>query len=414
MTVSLIKSALSIRGACYFTTGVYNILVPLAIYQLTGSLALSGFFLFLEGCLKFAAYLYGGSLMKLVTSADTHLYIEIGRWLSVPLFALVYWYQGPWWGIAIASMLNQVANAFSNLLYEPRISRWGAGSPTAYAKQLNMDLLSNLVATLLTVALSVFGILLVTFFVQSYAVYLIYRDRSLLYQVDMEQEAARPPVSLGAWCKSEVFRPVHSLVSLSRPLWGVAFLSMALMWPIAIIFCNIPFFLEAGWGHTVSKDDVAWFTLLRTLVGYCTLRWVIKQTDKDSWVSLYGTQIWLAILLVTLIPISFAIGWWYSVVLLVYNAMVYLLIPKVRGLRQANMPSDGNKEALTGFMIAVDSSLYIVASAALATGISIHQAYMLTYVGSALFLMMALFLLWPTQHLAIKSLFQIKKVEHRA
>lgn len=405
MPINTLKAALTIRGSCYFTTGVYNVLVPVAIYQLTGSLAMSGFFFLLENILKFTSYLYGGSWMKLGAAANAHGYVELGRWLSIPIFAIVYWYHGPWWGIAIASMLNQVANAFNNLLYEPRISRWGSGSPSAYAHQLKIDLLSNVLATLFTLVLSVYGVLALCFMVQSFGLYTWVKTHKALYAKDFESEALSPKPTLTAWALSESVRPLRSALSLSKKLWGVAFLSMALMWPIAIIFCNIPFFLEDGLGHAVTKDEVAWFTLVRTIVGFVALRWNIKQTEREgSWVHQHGVKVWVFLLTISLGLISVTHNWLFIFVMLTYNALVYLLIPVVRGLRQFYVPRDENRAAVTGFLIAWDSMLYIMASAVLSLGVTVSHAYVVTYIGSAVFLLIAMWLLDARAYLATMRL----------
>jgi hypothetical protein len=73
---------------------------------------------------------------------------------------------------------------------------------------------------------------------------------------------------------------------------------------------------------------------------------------------------------------------------------VYILLAKVRNLRQTAIPADHpNRSALTGMAVSLDSSLYMMASGALATGFSVPQAYILAYVGSAVFLIGSLWLL---------------------
>ena len=63
------------------------------------------------------------------------------------------------------------------------------------------------------------------------------------------------------------------------------------------------------------------------------------------------------------------------------------MIAKVRGLRQRTIPSDHkHRAAITGMAVALDSSLYIIASAILALGLSVNDAYVVTYVGSVVLL----------------------------
>lgn len=394
MSIATLKTALTIRGSCYTTNWAFNILVPVAIYQLTGSLAVAGFFFLIENTFKFLAYLYGGSCMKLCPAASTHKYAEWGRWLAVPLFALVYWLHGPWWGIAIASILNQLANAVNNLLYEPRVLQWGDGSSTAYAHQLKIDLFSSILTTLCTLILPVYGILAMCFAAQNFGLYTLRRYQFALYARDFEQEATRPAISLKSWALTESVRPVKAALGLSRQLWGVMFLTMALMWPLAVICGNIPFFLEDGLGHAVTKDEVAWFFLAVSLAGFGVLHWNVKQANKvNSWVHKYGVSLWVLLLVITLGLISVTHSWLFIAILLFYNSLVYLLIPTVRALRQSYIPNNENSTSTTGLMIALDSIQYIVAGAVLSVGISVSQAYVACYIGCAVFLLLAMWLL---------------------
>jgi hypothetical protein len=312
-----LKTAMTIRTASGHVTGAYTILVPVAIYQLTGSLAMSGLFFLIENSVKFFIYLYGSSLLKLTSIPYAHAVAEIGRWLSIPLFAIIMYLDGPWWGVAIASIMNHMAQALTNLLYEPRINQWAEGDHHAYSYQLKADLFSGIVSTIIVLIAPLYIAFGALSIIQAYGSYLLYKNKNILYAHDLRLEQEREPVDLKTWMISEYSRPIKSIKEMSSELWGVVLLSMALMWPIAIIFCNIPFFLDAGFATSVSKSDVAWFTLIRTIMSFLILRNYMSLTkDKTSWLATNGTPYIIGLMSVLLLSMAITSSWVLAGVLL--------------------------------------------------------------------------------------------------
>ena len=313
MLNSTFKAAMTIRTASGHITGAYSTLVPLAVYQLTGSLALSGLFFLIENFVKFSIYLYASSWFQLGKVSSFQTVAEIGRLLSIPVFAGVMYFHGPWWGVAIASILNHIAQAFGNFLYEPRIEKWANGIPHSYLYQIKADLLSGVIATLGVLFLPLNATFIALGIIQAYGVYTLWIHRAAMYQADIVVELARPAVQLATWAKAECLRPFKSLTQMSSEVWGVALLSMALAWPIAIIFCNIPFFLDDGLGRTVSKEDVALFALARMTVSFVALKAYLRFTsDTTSWMARYGTAMLIALLILMLIVVGLTHAWYSS------------------------------------------------------------------------------------------------------
>lgn len=347
-----------LRFAGYIGVSLNGIIVPVLIYQLTGSAAFAGFSMLIEWLPKLVLYVSGGRLAARWQPAKAHLFLEIARIAALSLLLLSSLNIASVLVISIAAATYQCANAVSNILFENLVTRWWSETTriSGHAVLVKRDVESGLIALLLGVLIHNPVVLLVMgTIIQALVVCLVFIWSKKLHA-----------------CTTPVSEPIISIVSRIKHdlkylpgtgLLPLAFLGFGVGIPAALFYSALPFYLEAASPDWSSPDIVFMFGLTRTLLSISWLN-MLQRTlkhfpDKGPHLA-WSAFIWMTIGcagIVSTTPIMLLAGaFWISIAGAFYS-------PWARTTRQERLPEDtAARLSLTGVLIATEAMSYLAAA----------------------------------------------------
>ncbi len=350
-----------LRFLGYFGVQVNALLVPLVVFQLTGSANLAGAALFIEWFPKLGLYFVSGSVVQRFGSAACHLGLELARVAALVGISLSTLGLGSVWVVSISAALYQCANAISNTIFERSVTHWWPTDSRAqgHALMLKRDQWGCLAALLCGLTLRDPQYLaLLTLGVQALSSLAVVQLRRMVHPTSDSQGAARQGLRQQLLTD---FRAANQAV-----LWKLCGLAVLLSTPVALVFSALVFLLErAQPGIAGTTTWLSGLLLARTVASLVAMTWVqrqLRQPNREKAMATGG----LAMLLMgcfALAPTEPVMPVCAAVILV--GVAGYLYLPWLRTLRQeliaVHVPQNSRSGA-TGILIGVEAGAYLVAA----------------------------------------------------
>lgn len=352
---SVFDLAIRARGLGFASANFSALINPMLMYQLTHSLSLAGLSLILEWLPKLSVYLYGASWIEQFHARRMHRTLEVMRLMAFVFLALVAFHVLPWWGITLSGILFQSANALSNLLFERNTQHWSIISTQhTYTSLLRADLLGSLSATVVSMMVPSMHILIgIAMAFQMTVMIITYRYSKRLYQHTEHQ-----PRLLRTWVQEEVTTPFRLVQTINGSVLRYLIISMSLNLPVALVFTQMPFFLNHAYGTTIDNQFFGMINFWRILTGFLYMQAMTHASSKGH------DRRW-QILSMVLFGVSlmglFGNHHLFVVAMIAMGISFYGITPWLRSLRQREIQKHPEGLAITGILIAMDAFVYLFA-----------------------------------------------------
>jgi hypothetical protein len=347
-----------LRFSAYVGVTLNGLLVPLVLYQITGSTSAAGLAVFAEWAPRIVLSVYGGHLAARLRSKHVHLALEIGRVVALVLLLLAVLRVVAWPVIAVAAALYQCTNALSNILFEALVSaNWSQTTRSqghASIGQADMEaaMLASLAGWLLLKPQWVLGMALG---LQVLVVGLVALWR---HRIHAALDTTRSSQALGIadiWKAWGAAGPRFKRIALLSAMTGL---------PLAAFLSALPFVLHAAFPRaSMNLHTMALMTGVRLVLAVVVLRWVGRvlktRAHIPRWlvVGAYGALFVGATFVLT------NAAWLVVTGVCLVAAGQVMAMPWLRTTRQALMPQDpAGRLGLTGFVVMADSSSYLCAA----------------------------------------------------
>lgn len=349
------------------------LLVPVLVFQLSGSLALAGLALVVEWAPKVGLYALGGTLVAWLSPARAHVLLDIVRLLA--LAALVACAQGigGLWAVALAAAAYQGSNAISNVLFERAISHnWEADHRSeGHARCLRQDQLACFVALLAALAVqSPFAVATLALVIQGWSLRETLAHATSLHSLQ-DASADRLVVQLA--------KDYRALCSPRLLTFGLAYLALGL--PFAAANSFFVFMLYDGAAsQTVTMTALATLLLARVSIALLATHWLmplLRRSGSELVLARLGLLGALACVLALALPAPSGV--------LVASATAMgltqlLTLPFLRAARQsliaAEVAEPASRPGVTGLLSTGEAVAYLVAGG-LAWGLQGHLPLLL-------------------------------------
>lgn len=352
---SVFSQAIRVRGLGYASANFSALINPMLMYQLTHSLSLAGLSLILEWLPKLSVYLYGASWIQQFHARRMHRIVECMRFGAFLLLGSVAFHLLPWWGITLSGILFQSANALSNLLFERNTQHWNIISTQhTYSALLRADLLGSLSATIVSMLVADMHILIgIALAFQVFVMIVVQRYSRSLYQHTDHQ-----PQELTTWVRTEMTTPFRLMQQVNGSIARYLLISMSLNLPVALVFTQMPFFLNHAYATTIDNQFFGMINFWRILSGFVYMQAMTHAASKGlhrPWHIL--SMIIFACSLVGL----FGEHHFFVISMIAMGISFYGITPWLRGLRQEEILKHPEGCAMTGILIAMDAFVYLFA-----------------------------------------------------
>lgn len=334
------------------------------VFQITSSVALAGFVLFIEWMPKLGLYLVGGSIAQRFGFARAHLGLDCARMAALAgLLACASGY-GSWWLVAASAAVYQCANAVSSILFENYVTRWWAPGERAigHASLIKSDLWGCLLALGAGLALgSPWRLALAGLVIQAGCLALVVRSRLGLCPEGYDALAgASDPIPLTQQLRLDARaagREVLLKFAASCTLLAV---------PAATIVSTLVFYLDRA--QSGAADNAHWLSVLllvRTALALGVLQFTqarLRRGVSERTFANFG----MGLLLVSASVLALPLPLWAMVtaaVALGVSGIFYL--PLLRHQRQeliALCVQEHSRAGVTGILISMEACAYLVAA----------------------------------------------------
>lgn len=333
------------------------LLVPLLVFQVTGSASLAGAALVVEWLPKLALYLVGGSLIQRFSGAAVHVSLDVARLVALcALLASALGFGGLWL-VAAAAATYQCANALSNVLFERAVTQWWPRErhSAGHALLLQRDQLGCFLVLAFALTVSMPEVLAaVALVLQALALGLVLHARGVIHRESRPHQRA----NLWAQIRGDLGAVAH------RPPAGFAVMALMLAVPAATVLSSILFYLDQA--EPKLAQPAAWMAgilLARAGISLLALEWVKKRLlpGADKRLAVAGFVLSLVAAVPLIVPGTTGLVLAVSIVVLGTASCFYL--PWLRAERQAlieRLVPAQNRRGATGVLIAVEACSYLI------------------------------------------------------
>lgn len=381
-----------LRMGGYASVQFNALLVPLLVFQLTGSAAFAGLAMAVEGVPKLLMYLMGGSFIRRLSPTNAHIGLEVIRLLSLGVLLLAALGFGNMASVGLAAACFQCANAVSNIIFETSVTRWWgeAWRTQGHAFMLQRDQLGCVIALLLGIATgSAFWVAICAVVCQGALLLALLSQISSLYPKNeaMSESSAREGNVL-AHVKEDI------VIACNRHLVRFAALTLLLGVPSALIFSALIYLLKAT--SPDIEDPARWISaillaraVLATFVLEAVQQLLRRAPAKESLLTRFG----LLLMLGATPVVTFAhdlVSLLSAVAVLATSGLFFL--PWVRAQRQELLtkwvPAQST-HGVTGILSSAEASSYLVSAALLVVfsknlSYAVYASFGLALVGATL------------------------------
>lgn len=368
------------------------LLVPLLVFQLTGSAAFAGLAMAVEGVPKLLMYLMGGSFIRRLSPTRAHTGLEAIRLLSLGVLLLAALGFGDMVSVGLAAACFQCANAVSNIIFETAVTRWWGESrrTQGHAFMLQRDQLGCAIALLLGIATgSALWVAVCAVVCQAALLLSLLPRLSMLYPEEQTTAAASAREgNVLVHVKEDI------AIACNKHLVRFAALTLLLAVPSALIFSALIYLLKATAPNI--EDPARWISaillaraVLATFVLEAVQQLLRRAPARESLLTRFGLILMLAATPIVTLAHNL-VSLLGAVAVLATSGLFFL--PWVRAQRQellAKWVPAQSTHGVTGILSSAEASSYLVSAALLVIfsknlSYAIYASFGLALAGAAL------------------------------
>jgi hypothetical protein len=363
---------LLLRFINYIGVQLCALLVPLLVYKLTNNLGLAGLAILVEWAPKLLLYCGGGALIQCLSAKRVHVGLEVLRITALLVLLATVLGYGNLWMVALAAASYQASNALANVLFEVNVTHhWPASSRTrAYTTFFRNDHLACVSALTLSMVISTpLIIVLVALFIQSSNLALVLMSTKHLYAHKPE---VMSPTTAHQHLAMRYMRQLKTDIRhVCQPrLLGLSLSVTLLGIPGAMLFSAPVFYLHEAQSHIPNITALlSVVLLLKNILGASVLSYVnhaLARGQNDRHLALSGMTGLLICVAMAAVPSALLPA---IIAMLGVGLFATMYIPWLRKNRQdllSELVPESSRPGVTGMLISVEASSYLLAGGVLA------------------------------------------------
>lgn len=274
------QALLRMRFSGYVGVQWVSLLIPVLLYQLTGSLALMGMIVMIEWAPKVFTYILGGSIVSRWGGSAAHQSLEGLRMLALVVLLACTLGHGGIATIVVASVTCQCANAISNVLFERGVSRNWEPPSRALGHMLHMrqDQMGCLIALLISIALdSATAVACLALISQGITVVQALRHAPKVHPCYKSTDSSNETLDLAGQVKTDM------KAVCKRPLITAWVYYVASSVPFAAVNSFVVFMLGANQpAAAVGIATMASVLLSRVVASLLVMQWALPRLAKTG------------------------------------------------------------------------------------------------------------------------------------